>query len=119
MNSSVFQNMIEQAILQVHTGFFGKVVGVNGNTASVQPLNQIKAVGGKAIPQAIIENCPVLQSAVKFETINPASIRKIQVGDIVYCVCADRDISETQTGAMATPVVGHHMINDAVIVGIL
>lgn len=79
----------------------------------------MKAVGGQAIPQAIIEHCPVLQSAVKIETINPVSIRTIQAGDIAYCVCADRDISETQTGAMVTPVAGHHMINDAVIVGIL
>lgn len=119
MNGTVIQNMIEQALLQVHTGFFGKVVKVKGRTATVQPLNMVKSVGGQPIAQAVVENCPVLDSAVKFLADNPTRVRHVQSGDVVYCICADRDISETRLGVMAAPVVGHHMISSAVVVGIL
>lgn len=113
------QQMIEQALLQVHTGFCAKVIGVSGNLASVQPLNMVKAVGGQAKPQAVVPNCPVLESAVKFTALSPAACRKVQSGDTVYCICAERDISETRGGTFATPVAGHHMLSSAVVVGIL
>lgn len=119
MNGTIFQTMIEQALLQVHTGFIGKVISVKGNMATVQPLNMVKSVGGQPAVQAVVENCPVLDSAVKFLTTSPASIRRVQGGDIVYCVCADRDISETRLGTIAAPAAGHHMISSAVVVGIL
>lgn len=111
--------MIEQALLEVHTGFCGKVVNINGNLAAIQPLNMIKAVGGQAQKQAVIPNCPVVDSAVKFTSLSPAAVRRVQAGDIVYCVCADRDITETRTGAFATPVSGHHSLSGAVVIGIL
>lgn len=119
MKGTVFQDMIEQALLQVHTGFCAKVVGVSGNLASVQPLNMVKAVGGTAKKQAVIPNCPVLDSAVKFTSLSPAAARRVQAGDTVYCVCADRDISETRGGNFATPVPGHHALAGAVVIGIL
>lgn len=119
MKGTIFNEMIEQALLQVHTGFFAKVINVNGNLASVQPLNMVKAVGGQPQKQAVIPNCPVLDCAVKFTSLSPAAVRRVQVGDTVYCVCADRDISETRTGAFATPVSGHHMLSGAVVIGIL
>ena len=99
MGSAVFQALIEQALLQVHTAFVGSVVRVNGNMATIQPLDMVKSAGGAAKKQAIIENCPVLQT--------------------VFCVCAERNISETRNGAVAVPVSGHHELTDAVVVGIL
>lgn len=127
--------MIDQALLQVHTGFCGKVVSVNGNLATVQPLNMIKETGGQPKQQAPIPNCPILQNAKKFvkkeiqttisgdpshrHTITGWEISDVALGDTVYCVCADRDISETRNGAFATPVTGHHSLDGAVIVGVL
>lgn len=119
MKGTVFQEMIEQALLQVHTGFFGKVIGVSGNLATVQPLHMVKPMGGPSQKQAVIPNCPVLDSAVKFTSLSPAAVRRVQTGDTVYCVCADRDITETRTGAFATPVAGHHSLSGAVVVGIM
>lgn len=119
MKGTPFQALIEQALLQVHTGFFGKAVSVSGNLASVQPLNMVKAVGGQPKKQAVIPNCPILDSAVKFTSLSPAAVRRVQAGDTVYCVCADRDISETRNGSFATPVQGHHELSGAVIVGIM
>lgn len=119
MKGTIFNEMIEQALLQVHTGFFGKVVSISGNLATVQPLNMIKATGGQPQKQAVIPNCPVIDSAVKFTSLSPAAVRRVQAGDTVYCVCADRDITETRTGAFATPVAGHHSLAGAVVVGIV
>lgn len=119
MKGTIFQEMIEQALLQVHTGFFATVISVGGNLATVQPLNLIKAVGGQPQKQAVIPNCPVLDSAVKFTSLSPAAARRVQAGDTVYCVCADRDIAETRTGTFATPVPGHHSLAGAVVVGIV
>lgn len=119
MNGSVFNQMIDQALLQVHTGFIGKVTSVSGKTVSVQPLNMVKEPGGQPKQQAVVPNCPVLDSAVKFTSLSPAAVRQVQAGDTVYCVCADRDISETRAGVFAAPVTGHHSLSNAVVVGIL
>lgn len=120
MKGTVFQDMIDQALLQVHTGFFGKITAVSGNMATVQPLNMIKAVGGQPQKQAVIPNCPVLDNAVKILTMHPeVTVRRVQAGDTVYCVCADRDISETRSGNFATPMPGHHSIAGAVVIGIM
>lgn len=119
MKGTIFQDMIEQALLQLHTGFCGKVISIKGNLATVQPLNMVKAIGAQPQKQAVIPNCPVLDSAVKFINLNPAAVRRVQAGDTVFCMCADRDISETRSGAFATPVTGHHSMSGAVVIGIL
>lgn len=119
MKGTVFNEMIEQALLLVHTGFCAKVISVSGNLATIQPLNMVQAVGGQPQKQAVIPNCPVLDSAVKFTGLSPAVVRRVQAGDTVYCVCADRDITETRTGTFAAPVPGHHLLTGAVVIGIL
>ena len=130
--SNVFQSMIESALLQTHTAFCGKVISVSGNYASVQPLNMVKAVGGKAQKQAVIPKVPILQPAYEIEvtytdrteetTHNNQKAKvtyklDIKAGDTVFCVCAERDITETRKGKFALPVKGRHMLSDAVIVG--
>lgn len=104
--SNVIQTMIDNALMQTHTAFCGKVISVSGNFAKVQPLNMVKAVGGKAQKQAVIPQVPILQH-----------VSGVKAGDTVFCVCAERDITETRKGNFATPVRGRHMISDAVIVG--
>ena len=47
MKGTIFNNMIEQAMLEIHTGFCGKVISISGNLATIQPLNMIKAPGGQ------------------------------------------------------------------------
>ena len=43
----------------------------------------------------------------------------LKAGDIVFCVCADRDITEARNGKNSVPSIGHHSISDCVIVGVL
>lgn len=44
---------------------------------------------------------------------------EVSVGDLVFCVCADRDITEAKNGMLSTPSAGSHSLSDSVIVGIL
>lgn len=137
MEGSTLQNIIEQTLLNTHTAFLAKVIQVTANTATIQPLNMIKAVGGQAKKQAVLQNVPILQNAKKFkikkiktssETVQGQShtheievleVVEIEIGDIVYCLCAERDITETRRGNFATPARGHHMLTSAIIVGVL
>ena len=127
-NGSIIQMMIEQALLNTHTAFFAKVISVSGNTAKIQPLNMIKAVGGNAQKQAVIQSAPVLQNVRKFkkkqialeeQTITVYEPTPIAAGDIVYCLCAERDSTETKKGKFAVPTYGHHSISDAVVIGVV
>ncbi len=43
----------------------------------------------------------------------------LKAGDIVFCVCADRDITEARNGKNTTPSIGHHSISDCIIVGVI
>ena len=58
-----------------------------------------------------------LNETKKTETI--AVLKPIAKGDIVICVCADRDITEAKKGNNSVPSVGHHSMSDSVIVGVL
>ena len=46
-------------------------------------------------------------------------VEPIKAGDLVFCVCAERDISSSSQGVSTTPPVGHHQIANAVVVGLL
>ena len=150
-NSTIFERMIEEKLLNIHTAFIGKIISVSGNTAKVQPLNKVKQYGREAEQQSVLQNVPILNNArfklqsatveyvsdVDLDTnksdgyVTSASIDKttktietvkrvgLTKGDIVFCVCADRDITEARRGNMAVPSIGHHSQSDAVIVGVL
>lgn len=106
VGSNVIQGMIENALMRTHTAFIGQVISVSGRYAKVQPLNMVKAVGGSAQKQAVIPDVPILRH-----------VGDLDKGDTVFCVCAERDITETKKGKFALPVRGRHMLSDAVIVG--
>lgn len=123
--SNVITGIIEQKLLNLHTGYFAKVVRTSGNTATIQPLNMIKATGGTAKKQAVL-TVPILRNACKFSTeeitvdgrlITVAKAEPIAAGDIVFCLCGERDITETKQGRFAIPPSGHHRISDSVIIG--
>ena len=119
--------MIEQALLNLHTTYLAKVISVSGNTAKVQPLNMIKAVGQTAVKQAII-TAPVARNVRKFgsttvyiegHSFSVPTVTGIESGDIVVCVCGERDITEALKGKCAVPPQGHHRISDSVVIGVL
>lgn len=154
--TNVIDDMIEQKLLSLHTGFPAKVVSIKGRFATVQPLAMIKQIGKEAKKQALVSNIPICNSArFKLEWIdhentaspNAATItfsdavdepttqdvniilqtkkvkhlsaKPLEVGDIVFCACGERDITETKKGSFSTPSLGHHEIKDAIIIAIL
>jgi hypothetical protein len=140
--SDVLLGMVDERLLGLHTAFIGRVVSVNSpQLCSVQPLDKIKAYGQPAKAQAVITKVPVLNHVRHYElmkqkltipegevTPNPHPVEEnvghlkvepIKAGDIVLCVCAERDIGSSVKGMSTTPPVGHHQIKDAVVVGLL
>ena len=131
----IINNIVDQKILDLHCAFIAKCLSTDGKTAKIQPLDMIKQYGKAAQKQAVIEDVPIIQSArykVKSErltfltsldptseTRNFAILTPLEAGDIVVCVCADRDISSSKNGTVALPAIGSHSLSDSIIVGIL
>lgn len=147
MSGSVFDNMIEEKLLNLHTAFIGKVIAVEKpELCTVQPLDKIKAYGQPAKAQQPIIKVPVLNHVRHYtlvkqnltvrdtytsggsitpnphpseQNIGHLKVEPIKPGDLVLCVCAERDISSSSKGVSTTPPVGHHQIANAVVVGLL
>ena len=136
-NLKVFENMIEEKLLNLHTAYVAKVISVNGTKAKIQPLNMVKQYGGIAKKQSpitayILNNARyklktdtiryvsnISDHSPVFETKSVIVSTPISAGDVVFCVCAERNITEVKNGNLATPQIGHHSMSDSVIVGIL
>lgn len=125
--SKVISGMIEQKLLNLHTAYFATVISVNGNTAKIQPLNMVKAAGNTAKKQAVL-TVPILRNVRKLSTqnikindveITIPKVETIAAGDTVYCLCSERDMTETKKGNFAIPPTGHHRISDSIIVGVI
>lgn len=84
-------------------------------TATVQPLIQ-----SNDTPPAPIQAVPVLGHRYK---VNGGAEQNyvpfLEVGDVVFVICADREIKNGLGGQVARPDTNQtHSLNDAVIVGI-
>lgn len=137
--TDIINNIIEQKLLGLHTCYLAKVISTDGKTAKIQPLGKVKAYGEEAKAQSPLTNVPIINSArYKFvskrltyvrEVADHSGItdtqtfaivqREIQAGDIVVCICADRNISDAKKGINSTPPAGHHSQSDSIIIGIL
>jgi hypothetical protein len=122
---STFDGIVEEKLLNLHTAFIGKVVSVQSESVcSVQPIDKIKAYGQTAKQQAVITKVPILNHVrhyslqTKEEHSGHLSVSPLRAGDIVLCVCAERDITSSARGISTTPPSGHHQIKDAVVVGL-
>lgn len=141
-----FDNMIETKLLNTHTAYIGQVLSTNGITAKIAPLGMSKAYGESAISQSPISNVPVLHSAryklvvqklryvsdvktteSKYVTSVTPEFKEVDIlvptliaaGDLVLCVCCERDITAAKKGNNAAPPVGRHSMSSSVVVGIL
>ena len=59
----VFENMIEEKLLDMNTAYLAKVISTDGKTAKIQPLGNVKAYGENAKKQSPLSNVPIIQSA--------------------------------------------------------
>ncbi|MBR5823721.1 MAG: hypothetical protein IKY67_06230 [Paludibacteraceae bacterium] len=142
-----FEGMVEEKLLNLHTAFIGKIISMEGDSlCSVQPLDKIKAYGQKPKNQSVITNVPILNHVRRYTlvkqtlqihdtysgggsvtpTTHPTAeneghirIEPLRIGDIVLCVCVERDISSSIRGMSTTPPVGHHQLKDAIVIGLI
>lgn len=120
-NLKFFEAMIEKQMLDLHTAFIAKILSVSENTAKIQPLGLTKEMGGTAKSYAPISSAAITNQA-KFKLFydkGTVTANPISKGDIVVCICCDRDITEAKKGKNALPPSGHHNMSDCIIVGVL
>ena len=125
---SIINSAIEKKLMDLHCGYIGKVIWTDGETATVQPLGLLKETGSAAKTQAVVSDVPV---ACKYKIgtrsikdgdgnhVTVAVATMIAKGDLVACLCADRNIAEARRGNNELPPAGRHSISDSIIVGIL
>ena len=129
---TIFSDMIDQKILDIHTAFLGQVVSVSGNTARIQPLNMALPVGGSAQKASVVtavvptnikckqEDITYLTPENGVETTTVLVPDQLKGGDIVFVGVCERDITNAKKGIIAEPTRGrHHNENDGVILRVL
>jgi hypothetical protein len=117
-------NMINQRLMDTHTSYLGKIISINFNLITVQPLSMYKIYGEKAKTSSLIKNIPALCPykyvfKVDEETNELITIeqQKLETGDTVYCGVCERDITEAKKGNIATSSIGrHHNLSDSVVI---
>lgn len=139
--SNFLEGMIEEKLLNLDTAFIAKVVSVKDETTcSVKPLDKRKAYGHEAKESSVITEVPILNHVRHYKLVkqnlttadgidpNPhpkendighLKVEPLKAGDLVFCVCAQRDISSAVKGMSTVPPVGHHQLKDAIVVGLL
>lgn len=120
--SKFLEAMIENKLMNLHTAYLAKVISVKGSTAKIQPLGNVKAYGESAKQQAPLSSVPIIQSARNKITVKGETVKAtpISAGDVVICLCCERDISNAKKGVNSTPAVNsRHSMSNSVIVGIL
>ena len=124
--------MIEKQLMDLRCAYIGRVISTDGETATVQPLGLIKDADGNVKTQAVVSDAAVA-CRYKLSTKNITYVDKggtehtqtiavpqqIAKGDLVACICADRNIAEARRGNNELPPAGRHSISDSIIVGIL
>lgn len=132
-NMSFFDTVVEKKLMDLHCGYIGRVVWTDGITAKVQPLGLIKQAGStETKAQAVVSDVPVacrykLAEKTLSYTDDKGNVAKqtvavpsqIAKGDLVACLCADRNIAAARRGKNELPPAGRHSISDSIIVGIL
>ena len=130
-NLNSINAIIESKLLSLHTAYIGKVLKYSDGKADIQPLQMLKQYGKPAEKHSPIPNVPVThQARFKYEaktasvgtyggTITYLEPVPLTVGDVVVCICGERDITEARKGNIAVPALGHHSMSDSIVVGIL
>ena len=131
---SYVERLISRSLKDLNCGYIGKVISTDGKTATVQPLGLIKEYGSTSTKaQAVVTDVPVAcrykftEKKITYLTSTSGSTSSVTVavpeeiakGDLVACLCCDRDITDARQGRNELPPAGMHNISDSIIVGIL
>ena len=138
--NKVINDIVDEKLKNVYVAFLAQILSVNGDKAKIQPLGLTKEYGGTAQKQAVISGVHIASSArskftteeieyvtdVDFLGLLPQKEKKticvatpIKKGDIVLCVCCDRNIGAALKGKNELPPAGSHNKSDCVIVSVI
>ena len=138
--STIINNIVDEKMKNLNVAFLAKILSVSGNKAKIQPLGLTKGYGTEARKQAVITNVHIANSAryrlntKEIEYITEVGFVGLEVtrrsetvavatpitkGDIVLCVCCDRNIDAALKGENSLPPAGCHNKSDCVIVAII
>lgn len=107
--STVIKDIVSEEIKSIHCAFLAKVLSIKDGKAKIQPLGLIREYGGTAKKQAPLTNVHIA-----------SSVRNgVAVGDVVLCVCCDRNIDAALKGENALPPAGYHKQSDCVIASVV
>ncbi|MEG0601337.1 hypothetical protein ACN6J9_02800 [Carnobacterium maltaromaticum] len=110
-NASMFFEEFKRNILQsINTCSLGRIVSINGNKASVQPLFMMKTSDGKLLKQTLINDVPITKHCIDDAII----------GATVVYIAAQRSIANLNGSNFIDPAAHTLMSdNDAIILGVL
>lgn len=128
--------IMESKIEGIHTAYLAKIISVSGDTAKIQPLGLYKDSDGKSQKQSVLSKVPICQHVRHYEvssqslsssvgSISPSThdghikITPLKSGDIVVCVCLEKNSSEAKKGNNVLPPKGRHNLSDSIIIGLL
>lgn len=113
----MFASLQEKMASSLHVGFPCKVISFDAVklTADVQPLVRTTT----DVP-AMLQGVPVLGQRLMVDGGIPQVYKpELRKDDVVFVVCADREIKNVLNGSIASTDTGRqHDPNDAVIVGV-
>lgn len=141
--TTAIKSIVEENSKNLHVAFLAQILIVEGTMAKIQPLGLTRDYGGTAKKQAPITNVPILESAryrvspmqidlvtdvevdgdsISTSTVDGGMVAKLtplKRGDIVLCICCDRNIDAAIRGENSLPPAGYHSQSDCVIVSII
>lgn len=135
--STILNDLITEQLMTMHVAYIAKVISVtDGKKAKIQPLGKLKQYGQEAKSYSPLTNVPITDNAkykirnqlVRYinndsmETVSKqfAVLEPISSGDIVLCICCDRNISSAIKGENTLPPSGnYHDMSNSIIVAIL
>lgn len=119
--TTVIRDIVDNKMKYLHVAFLAQVLSISDNKAKIQPLGLIREADGTTTKQAPISNVHIARSArfKIFDDNGTAGLISIKKGDIVLCVCCDRNIDAALKGENAVLPAGCHTQSDCVIVSVI
>lgn len=137
-----FDELMENKLSGLHTAYLAKVLSVSGNTAKIQPLGMYKDNNGNVKKQSILTKVPIANHVRHYtlvkqtlsihgdcsispsthptaDNIGHVKVEPLRAGDIVVCICCERNISEAKNGNNTVLVKGRHSMSDSIIIALL
>lgn len=101
------EDEIEEALQGMHTAFLAKVACVKGVRTDLQPLAMVRMETG------VVAALPLVAGAPKLKGVT------VKEGDVCLCVVCEREMGAALHGEMTLPELGHHILANCVIVGVV